>query len=137
VMENGAAFPDTVSRVQGKAAVFDRERTGFLIDHVIATHQARRRGANVVGYLVWSLLDNFEWAAGYGPRFGIVHVDYDTLERTPKLSSHWFSRLCTTRTIPTLRSAPSDEAPELRAWPVRADDPSFASSDQGQGARGR
>ncbi|RXZ71862.1 GH1 family beta-glucosidase [Agromyces albus] len=105
VMENGAAFDDVVTEVDGKLAVIDRDRTRFLIDHVKATLQARERGANVVGYLVWSLLDNFEWAAGYGPRFGIVRVDYDTLRRTPKLSAHWFAELCRTRTIPVLSDA--------------------------------
>lgn len=102
VMENGAAFDDVVSGSNGGREVLDRHRTQFLIDHVTATHHARERGANVVGYLVWSLLDNFEWALGYGPRFGIIRVDYDTLERIPKLSSQWFAELCATRTIPAL-----------------------------------
>jgi beta-glucosidase len=105
VMENGAAFPDTVTSLQGAHVVLDFDRTQFLIDHITATDSARRRGANVVGYLVWSLLDNFEWAAGFGPRFGIIHVDYDTLKRTPKLSSHWFSEVCASRTIPVLRES--------------------------------
>jgi beta-glucosidase len=112
VMENGAAFADTVIQYRGRPGVLDRDRTAFLIDHVTAVHRARERGANVVGYLVWSLLDNFEWAAGYGPRFGVVHVEYDTLERTPKLSSHWFSELCSSRTIPTLRTTPFASAEE-------------------------
>jgi len=102
VMENGAAFVDTVSMVNGVRAVVDYGRTKFIADHVTATHRAMERGANIVGYLVWSLLDNFEWAEGYGPRFGIVRVDFDTLERTPKLSAHWFARLCETRVIPML-----------------------------------
>ena len=105
VMENGAAFEDAVTDHDGVPAVIDRDRTQFLIEHVKATLQARERGANVVGYLVWSLLDNFEWAAGYGPRFGIVRVDYDTLRRTPKLSAQWFSELCRTRTVPVLAEA--------------------------------
>ena len=102
VMENGAAFDDEVTQIDGEPAVVDGERTQFLIDHVKATLRARERGARVDGYLVWSLLDNFEWAAGYGPRFGIVRVDYDTLRRTPKLSAHWFGQLCRTRTVPLL-----------------------------------
>lgn len=105
VMENGTAFPDSVIEDNGGRFVLDEERTRYLAEHVIATRNAVNRGANVIGYLVWSLLDNFEWASGYGPRFGLIHVDYDTLQRTPKLSSHWFSQLCTTRTIPVLRSA--------------------------------
>lgn len=102
VMENGAAFEDIVTESNGAQMVLDRDRTQFLIDHVSAAVRAREQGANVAGYFVWSLLDNFEWAAGYGPRFGIVRVDYDTLERIPKLSSQWFAELCATRTIPQL-----------------------------------
>ena len=109
VMENGAAFPDTVVRRDGARAVIDLDRTEYLIAHVHATHRALQRGANVVGYLVWSLMDNFEWAAGYGPRFGIIHVDYQTLQRTPKLSSHFIAQLCSSRTIPVLRSESSTE----------------------------
>lgn len=103
VMENGAAFEDEVTTDDGQPAVIDRNRTQFLIDHVKAALRARERGARVDGYLVWSLLDNFEWAAGYGPRFGIIRVDYDTLIRTPKLSAHWFAELCKTRVVPALR----------------------------------
>ncbi|ELP69523.1 GH1 family beta-glucosidase [Streptomyces turgidiscabies] len=102
VMENGAAFEDTVGESDGRCVVVDRDRTQFLIDHVTATHRAWERGAHVVGYLVWSLLDNFEWAMGYGPRFGIVRVDYDTQERIPKLSAHWFAELCATKVVPAL-----------------------------------
>lgn len=104
VMENGTAFPDSVIEANGDRFVLDEERTRYIAEHVLATHRAMNRGANVIGYLVWSLLDNFEWASGYGPRFGVIHVDYETLQRTPKLSSHWFAQLCTSRTIPVLRS---------------------------------
>jgi len=102
VMENGAAFEDVVTDLGPGRVVLDTHRTQFLADHVAAVLRARERGAHVEGYLVWSLLDNFEWALGYGPRFGIVHVDYDTLERTPKLSSAWFASLCATRAVPEL-----------------------------------
>jgi beta-glucosidase len=105
VMENGAAFEDVVTESDGVQTVLDRDRTRFLIDHVSAVLRARERGARVTGYFVWSLLDNFEWAEGYGPRFGIVRVDYDTLERIPKLSSQWFAELCFTRTLPRLEHA--------------------------------
>ncbi len=54
-------------------------------------HAALERGVDVRGYLVWSLMDNFEWAEGYRRRFGIVHVDYDTQARTPKASALWYS----------------------------------------------
>ncbi|MHA7189429.1 GH1 family beta-glucosidase [Arthrobacter sp. MDT2-16] len=109
VMENGAAFDDIVEEIDGVLVVNDRNRTQFLIDHLSATLAARERGANVVGYLVWSLLDNFEWAEGYGPRFGVVRVDYDTLVRTPKLSSAWLSELCRTRSVPGLQPLPANE----------------------------
>jgi beta-glucosidase len=102
VMENGAAFQDLVVDSPSGPVVLDRDRTAFISDHVAATLHARELGANVVGYLVWSLLDNFEWAEGYGPRFGIVRVDYDTLERHPKLSARWFAQLCATRRIPEI-----------------------------------
>ncbi|MDX3192567.1 GH1 family beta-glucosidase [Streptomyces sp. MN03-5084-2B] len=102
VMENGAAFEDVVTEENGERVVVDRDRTQFLIDHVAATHRARERGANVIGYLAWSLLDNFEWAAGYGPRFGIIRVDYGTQERILKLSAHWLAQFCATKVIPVL-----------------------------------
>ena len=54
-------------------------------------------GAPVAGYFAWSLMDNFEWASGYGKRFGIVHVDYQTLVRTPKLSARWYADLLAAR----------------------------------------
>jgi len=101
VMENGAAFEDVVTESSSGPVVIDRDRTQYLIDHLSATLNARDRGANVVGYLVWSLLDNFEWALGYGPRFGIVRVDYATLERTPKMSAYWFAEVCASRTVRT------------------------------------
>jgi len=103
VMENGAAFVDVVETLEdGSRRVVDMDRASYIAEHVEATHRAIQRGANVVGYLAWSLLDNFEWTSGYRPRFGIVHVDYDTLQRTPKLSSHWFAQLCASGTAPVL-----------------------------------
>lgn len=126
VMENGAAFPDTVERAGASRMVMDHRRTSFLSDHVSAVLRARENGANVTGYLVWSLLDNFEWAAGYGPRFGIFRVDYDTLERTPKLSSHWLSELCLSRTIPRLRPLPAS-GPTGTTWGREAPPKSEAS----------
>ena len=59
----------------------------YIEAHLAAVGQAMAEGVPVLGYFVWSLLDNFEWAWGYGKRFGIVHVDYDTQVRTPKLSA--------------------------------------------------
>ncbi len=88
VTENGAAYPDVVGE---DGAVHDEERIGYLRQHLAAVQQAIRAGANVKGYYLWSLLDNFEWAYGYSKRFGIVHVDYDTQKRTVKDSGHWYA----------------------------------------------
>lgn len=89
VMENGAAYPDPTP-VDG--VVHDPERLDYIRRHILAVREAVERGARVEGYFVWSLLDNFEWARGYEKRFGIVHVDYETLERTVKDSGHWYRR---------------------------------------------
>jgi beta-glucosidase len=86
VTENGAAFPDKM--VDGE--VRDTERIDFLHSHLVAAHRAMESGVNLRGYFVWSLLDNFEWALGYGKRFGIIHVDYETQVRTFKQSAHWY-----------------------------------------------
>ncbi|MEU1459306.1 GH1 family beta-glucosidase [Streptomyces sp. NPDC005727] len=68
----------------------DQDRIAYLDAHIRALHTALEAGVDVRGYFVWSLMDNFEWAEGYARRFGLVHVDYQTLERTPKASYHWF-----------------------------------------------
>ncbi len=91
VTENGAAFPDTARNEDG--SVDDQDRIGYLRDHVAAVRRARERGADVRGYVLWTLMDNFEWAAGYTKLFGIVHVDRETLVRTPKSSYHWYADL--------------------------------------------
>ena len=87
VTENGAAYRDQVTPDGG---VHDPERVGYLRAHLIAAHQALAEGVDLRGYFVWSLLDNFEWAEGYGKRFGLVHVDYETQRRTWKDSAHWY-----------------------------------------------
>jgi beta-glucosidase len=86
VTENGAAFGD----IRRNGTVDDPERTAYLESHLDAVGRAIRDGVRVDGYFVWSLLDNFEWARGYAPRFGLVYVDYGTLERVPKQSYHWY-----------------------------------------------
>jgi beta-glucosidase len=86
VTENGASFPDEPGP---DGAVHDRPRVEFLAGHLAAVRAALAAGVDVRGYFVWSLLDNFEWAAGYTQRFGLVHVDYPTQRRTPKDSYHW------------------------------------------------
>jgi beta-glucosidase len=87
VTENGAAYQDQVAPDGG---VHDPERVGYLHSHLTAAHQALSAGVDLRGYFVWSLLDNFEWAQGYGKRFGLVHVDYETQRRTWKDSAHWY-----------------------------------------------
>ena len=66
----------------------DSARIGYLNQHIAAAHRAMQAGVPLSGYTVWSLLDNYEWALGYAKRFGLVHVDFDTLARTPKASYH-------------------------------------------------
>jgi beta-glucosidase len=80
----------TENGVSGDDRLDDGDRIDYLAAHLRAAHRAIADGVDLRGYFVWSLLDNFEWALGYEQRFGIVHVDYDTLERTPKASAHWF-----------------------------------------------
>ena len=86
VTENGGAFKDQV--VDGR--VHDARRTDYIARHIAAVADAMRQGVRMGGYMVWSLLDNFEWASGYDKRFGIVHVDYATQVRTPKDSALWY-----------------------------------------------
>jgi beta-glucosidase len=90
VTENGAAYPDDVV-VDGR--VQDDDRTAYLDGHLRACAASIARGVPLRGYFAWSLMDNFEWALGYGKRFGLVRVDYDTLERTPKRSAEWYAAL--------------------------------------------
>jgi beta-glucosidase len=82
ITENGCAYPDEVG-------VEDSDRIEFIESHLHATARAIADGVDVRGYFHWSLLDNFEWARGYAPRFGLVHVDYATQVRTPKASFGW------------------------------------------------
>jgi beta-glucosidase len=86
IKENGAAFRDTLA----DGAVHDAERTAYIASHIAAVADALAQGVPMAGYMVWSLLDNFEWASGYAKRFGIVHVDYATQVRTPKDSALWY-----------------------------------------------
>jgi len=86
VTENGAAFPDVVEGDR----VHDPKRLQFIQDHLAQVLRARREGVPVEGYLVWSLMDNFEWAEGYKPRFGLVYVDYPSQKRILKDSGRWF-----------------------------------------------
>jgi beta-glucosidase len=89
ITENGAAYRDPPRAPPG--GVVDPERTGYLRDHLLAVRRAIDAGCDVRGYFVWSLFDNLEWAHGFSKRFGIVHVDFETLERTPKASARFYT----------------------------------------------
>jgi len=86
VTENGGAFKDALQ----DGRVRDEDRTRYIDSHIEAVAEAMRQGVNMGGYMVWSLMDNFEWASGYEKRFGIVHVDYATQVRTLKDSARWY-----------------------------------------------
>lgn len=90
ILENGAAFPD---QIDGDGRIRDERRIAYLREYLGAVLDAIAAGVPVRGYFVWSLLDNFEWALGFSKRFGLVHVDYETLERRPKESFRFFSEL--------------------------------------------
>ena len=78
----------------------DQLRIDLLRGFLTGLHDAMQDGCDVRAYYVWSLLDNFEWAFGYGKRFGIVHTDYETLERTPKASALWYREVIRANGVP-------------------------------------
>jgi len=90
ITENGVPVPDGLD-FDGR--VRDERRIRYLSNHLIQVHLAMEAGVPVKGYFHWSLMDNFEWALGYGPRFGLIYVDYQTLERTIKDSGYWFAKV--------------------------------------------
>ena len=87
ITENGCSTDDVVAP---DGAVDDQPRIRYLDGHLRALHEAITAGVDVRGYLTWSLIDNFEWAEGYSQRFGIVHVNFATQQRTPKASFSWY-----------------------------------------------
>ena len=95
VTENGAAFFDPPALDDHRLA--DPLRVDYLRKHIAAVHAAMTQGADVRGYFVWSLLDNFEWSLGYSKRFGIVHVDFETQKRTPKDSARFYAEIIASR----------------------------------------
>ncbi|MEH7236011.1 family 1 glycosylhydrolase [Bacillus sp. JJ1562] len=86
ITENGACCVDDL--VDGK--VNDQDRINYYGQHLTAVSRAMESGIPIIGYLAWSLLDNFEWADGYGKRFGLVYVDFQTLKRIQKESYYWY-----------------------------------------------
>jgi beta-glucosidase len=97
ITESGCSY-GTAPDADG--VVDDQDRIDYLDAHLRAIAVAVRAGVDVRGYYAWSLMDNFEWAEGYTQRFGLVYVDYDTLERTPKRSFEWYAE--------TIRTQPPD-----------------------------
>ncbi len=89
ITENGAAFPDVLT----DGRVDDPARESFLHEHILEAHRALQEGVPIAGYSVWSLLDNFEWQHGYGPRFGLIYVDYPTQDRIIKRSGRWYAEV--------------------------------------------
>lgn len=90
ISENGCATLDIPDE---KGYVNDSERVDYLRSHFAAAKNAIQAGVNLKGYFVWSLLDNFEWSEGYTPRFGLVRVDYGSLDRIPKRSYYWYKEV--------------------------------------------
>ena len=97
IAENGAAF-DGDRVTAGRVA--DPRRTAYFAGHLGAVSEAIAAGAPVEGYFAWSAMDNFEWAEGFGKRFGIIHVDYETQERTIKDSGRYLARVAATNRLP-------------------------------------
>ncbi|MDN3547940.1 GH1 family beta-glucosidase [Mucilaginibacter aquaedulcis] len=87
ITENGAAFPDTVTDDE----VHDSKRLQYLKNYIAQVLKAKNEGCKINGYFVWTLTDNFEWAEGYHPRFGLIHVDHSTQKRIVKDSGLWYS----------------------------------------------
>ncbi|HUF97798.1 MAG TPA: GH1 family beta-glucosidase [Ilumatobacter sp.] len=96
ITENGCAYDDPV--IDGKVA--DTRRIKYLDAHLQALHAAIEAGVDVRGYYQWSLMDNFEWALGFDKRFGLVHVDFDTLDRTPRDSAYWYREVIKANGLP-------------------------------------
>ena len=110
ITENGGAFPDVVR----EGGVHDLDRTQYLADHIAAVADAIAAGVPVKGYMVWSLLDNFEWASGYVKRFGIVHVDYATQQRTLKASAHWYREFLSQQRQAVVAARPKARSAAIR-----------------------
>jgi beta-glucosidase len=87
ITENGAAFPDIVK----DGIVDDSKRRQYLQNYIVQVLKAKNEGCKVNGYFVWTLTDNFEWAEGYHPRFGLIYVNHDTQERIVKASGSWYA----------------------------------------------
>ena len=96
ITENGAAMDD---QPDATGFVDDQDRIDYLRRHLDVVHDLIAEGIPLDGYFAWSLMDNFEWAYGYTERFGLIRVDYDTLERTPKASARWYADVARTNAV--------------------------------------
>lgn len=96
ITENGAAFEDTVLE---DGSINDVDRVEYLEEHIRTVSHMNQKGLNIAGYYLWSFMDNFEWAFGYDRRFGIVHIDFETLKRTPKASFYRYKEIVENREI--------------------------------------
>ena len=99
ITENGMATMHSADLSAGDWSLDDDQRIRYLISHLVALHRAIADGANVKGYLYWSLLDNFEWSMGLKPRFGLVRVAYPTQERTMRKSASIYADIARTNGV--------------------------------------
>jgi len=90
ISENGCAASDEPA---ADGVVYDSDRIMFLRSYLTTLQRAITEGVPVRGYFLWSLFDNFEWSSGYGSRYGLIHVDYTTQKRTPKLSAAYYAEV--------------------------------------------
>ena len=96
--ENGCAYPDQIN-LEGK--IIDEKRIEYFIKYLSMVKKSIDDGANVKGYFVWSFMDNFEWALGFEKRFGLIHIDFKSLKRTPKKSYYFYKKLIDLNSIPS------------------------------------
>ena len=90
ITENGMPFDDASGR---EANLDDQARIEYVKNVLIWLHKAMEEGADVRGYYLWSLMDNFEWSAGYDARYGLYYTDYEKAERIPKKSAKWYAQV--------------------------------------------
>jgi beta-glucosidase len=113
VTENGASFDEPMQ----ERRIYDHRRMDYLNRYMQEMLHAIADGSDIQGYYVWSLMDNFEWAHGYTQRFGLVHINYETLERLPKESFSFYQKVCRTRRLPDPGSYFRDESPVIASQP--------------------
>jgi beta-glucosidase len=127
ITEGGASFEDVVVRdaAADRTIIPDERRLKYLADHIASALEATAPGGpaeaiDLRGYYVWSLLDNFEWSGGYKQQFGLLHVDRETLVRTPKASYYWLQEALAARNraVPDDAGVPDTAADAERPHPV-------------------